>query len=79
MALSASRSSAHGAKERQHGRLSDGCGVNEESEGGSLDEEDDSNNMNSDNWTQVEQMSQKRKERGSDSEEFAGGEEGKKE
>lgn len=61
------------AARKQHGSLSDSCGVNEESEGGNLDEEDDSNNMNSDDWTQVEQMSQKRKNRGSDSEEFARG------
>lgn len=65
------------AARKQHGSLSDSCGVNEESEGGNLDEEDDSNNMNYDDWTQVEQMSQKRKERGSDSEEFAGAGEGR--
>jgi len=72
MECSASCISARGVKERQHGRLSDSCGVNEENEGGNLDEEDESNNMNSDEWIQVEQMSQKRKERGSDSEEIAG-------
>lgn len=33
--------------------------------------------MSSDNWAQVEQMSQKRKDRGSDSEEFTGGGEGR--
>ncbi|XP_026126102.1 uncharacterized protein LOC113107658 isoform X1 [Carassius auratus] len=79
MACSASRRSACREKEGQRGGLSDGCGVNEESEGGSLDEEDDTNNMKSDEWMQVEQLSQKRKDRGSDSEEFGrGGEDGSK-
>lgn len=79
MAMRAGRaecSSAHAAKERQHGRLSDSCGVNEEKEGGSLDE-DESNSRNFGDWSQAEQMSQKRKERGSDSEEFVGGGEGR--
>lgn len=70
-------SSAHAAKERQHGGLSDSCGVNEENEGGSLDKEDESNSMNFGDWSRAEQMSQKRKERGSDSEEVAGGGEGR--
>lgn len=60
------------AKERQRGGLSDDCGVNEENEGGSVDEEDNSVNMYCEEWSQVEQTSQKRKERGSDSEQFYG-------
>lgn len=50
-------------KERHSGGFSDDCGVNEENERRSIEEEDDFADLNCGEWNQVELTSHKRKDR----------------